>query len=247
MAKRILRPMGYRDILDETFDLYKRNFFLFAGIACITQTTLGVLRYFIITPTVRNSPHVWDNYDWFALINLPLLEILVATVTWAASGCYTREKPTIYDSYKAVFSKIVPLLLTSVLALIMTIIGTMLFCIPGIAMLVLSVFITPVILFEGKAYFAAISRGFQLFRYGWVRIVVLGVLTMVIGLTAWYFIRIPFHFLDPVTRAHPFRFINYNYGIISMIGEIVSGTLIQPISIASTLLYYDFRVRKEGF
>jgi hypothetical protein len=47
MAQRILRPLSYGDLFDEVFDLYKKHFVLFVGIAGVVVIPLYALTYAI--------------------------------------------------------------------------------------------------------------------------------------------------------------------------------------------------------
>src|SRR5215213_11296531 len=42
-APRVLRPLGYGEIFNEAFDLYKSNFLLFAGIGAVVFIPLAFL------------------------------------------------------------------------------------------------------------------------------------------------------------------------------------------------------------
>ena len=45
---RELKPMGYGGILDQTFELYRQNFVLFAGIVALVQIPLALMQTVLV-------------------------------------------------------------------------------------------------------------------------------------------------------------------------------------------------------
>ena len=106
--------------------------------------------------------------------------------------------------------------------------------------------IAPTIAIEGRRGFGALSRGFRMARGSEWRIlghIIIYMLTMV-GLTIA--ILIPFGIVAALAGGETPG--SRESEIISAIGAIVAGVLAAPLlPIAATLLYFDIRLKKEGY
>lgn len=243
MAQRILRPLSYGDLFDELFDLYKRNFLLLAGIAGIVYIPAYALSYAIGGVA---GPIV-------AVFAVALMQyIVLAATTWAVSRAYLGESATIADSYKAIGRKLLPFIGTMIATGLLIGVGFMLCVVPGIIFSFWYAFISEVYVIEGRTSSDARARSKQLAigEYGRIFLIALlcGILVQIV--TALF--TAPLAFLGPFmissnSAANP-SMAGGMYGLIYGVVTGLAMTLAGPIQvIAFVLLYYDIRVRKEGF
>jgi Membrane domain of glycerophosphoryl diester phosphodiesterase len=257
-----LRPMGVGDLLDEVFGLYRRNFRLFVGIVAvltIPQTIVSLIFALHSTAAVfvKHGP---NNYSFhgdaffqslaFAVPSL-VISILFAQLITAALARAISEKYLGHDvSVKQAYASIgMATLITLVLALlrlgITLIVGFFFLIIPFFYFLVRYAFITPVIVLEGTGVRKAFSRSAELVRGSWWR--VFGILLLLVLIVAVIGFVLLFVLGAVLSRI---LVLNHSTGgiIWTQIISAIVGIFIQPIELATVvLLYYDLRIRKEGF
>ena len=247
-----LNPRNIGDILGDTFRIYGRNFWKLLAIATIVLGVLGVIGI-IAGIGLLSLVMTWGG--WEALtgsIIAGLIILVVANILGgilmggalihAVSEQYLRQTISIGQAYGfawrrlgamigagvLVFLAIGGIILVSVLVVTFSPIGWILVVVGSCASIYLMIrwiFIFPAALLEGLGPIAALSRSYGLVKNNWWR--VLGI-TLVVGL---------------ISGA-----ISAILGIIPVVGAIIGSILITPIyAIATTLLYYDLRVRKEEY
>lgn len=243
MARHVLKPLGYIEILDRTIDIYRRNFLLLFGIAgsvLIPFTTLYNYYATHFTINVRTG----NTHGAISLPNLIVMYlisyIVTAAVMWAASGLYLGNKPTIPGSYMVILKRIIPFILTMLISMLLIAVGSILFFIPGIIMFIITSFAMQALILENRQYIDAIRRSRELIRDEWTKVLVLWILISLIIFAFNLPSRMIYgHMETPIA------------GSLLLVKGLVSGivqALLLPIqTIALVLLYYDIRIRKEGF
>jgi hypothetical protein len=262
MAQRILRPLGYGELLDELFDLYKKHFVLFIGIFGIVQIPMNMLSTFAMMPWMRSMQAMSTGrppadpsavfgpmlhmFIWMAplsLIGMVVGVVAVGATTWAVSSCYLGARPTILQSYKAIMPRVLQLLGTSILVYITTALGLVVCCVGVIPAGILTSLATESVILEGKSPVDALKRSYQLTAPNWVRVFVIGLLGIILILVLQSAISMPIQFIGTASqKSAPSLYL-----VSSLLSGLV-GILTTPIwVIAYVLLYYDIRVRNEGF
>ncbi len=264
---RALRPRSVGEILDETIRLFRENFRTFIGIVAIVQVPLFILQmvqFAIVGPAFQSfSPvarggEIQPGSLVFLQVSsfvLGLLTLLAFTISQAAlasaiSERYLGRQATVGGAYRvalACFWRVVRtnILVTIILVLLaITIIG-----IPfAIIRIIRWALVVPAVVFEGVGARQARSRSASLVKGSWWR--VLGVL--IVASIAQYLVSVI-----------PASAIGYGLGslgrlissgsplwiiTISAVVGAAFGILAAPlVPTVSTLLYYDLRIRKEGY
>jgi len=236
---RILRPLNYGDLLDETFDLYKKNFLLFTGITALLLLPITLAIY----ATGGEYASVLAS-----VALLPVTFFTMAATTWAVSQRYLGSKATILTSYKAVLSRLLGLIVTLLIAYLLVIAGFFLLIIPGIIFSFWIVFASQVVILEAKAGRQAIGRSRRLAAGQWGRIFILGLLTGLLVFIGQMILTAPVEALGFVMTGSPSSAASGVLGLLYGLASGLASAVISPIQIvAFVLLYYDIRVRKEGF
>lgn len=262
MTQRVLRPLTFGDLFDEAIDLYRNNFMLLVGIAGMAYIPLAALMVLIVwlfapvPNSLLGTSSLLDPFASPALLSRFLgllavfivvggtLQILsVAATTWAVSSCYLGSRPTILASYKAVLSRIIPLVFAALLTFLMVGVGFMLFILPGIVALVLTVFVSQVLVLENKGVVASIKRSFVLAKSNPGRILLVFVISLLLMWLISFLISIPLQVLTlGVAQETGLEMV------VSAIARSIANVIAMPIiTVAIVLLYYDVRVRHEGF
>ena len=255
-----LAPLTVGDLIDETFRLYRRNFALFAGIVAVIavpQTLLNmVITAAIPNPVVTTGPSGGATVDAGYLVQaltlvgirviiaLVVSQLIIAALSRAISERYLGRTLTVGEAYAQVgWRTFVTLVLALLLQGLIVLTGLVLLVIPGIFLAIRLAFISQVIVLERTGVFVALSRSWQLVRGSWWR--VLGILLLV-GILVGV--------LSGLVSALVGAALGLALGsgtVLNVASQAVGGIIgifIQPVQLgASVLLYYDLRVRKEGF
>lgn len=251
MPQRILRPMDYGAMLDEMFDIYKKNFLLLSGIVGIIYLPMSVIFYSLYMQVF--SQLMMDRVPDIAsiiilavimLLYVPLGYLVVAAITLAISNLYLGKKMTIMESYKAILSRLLPFSLTMILVSLLYGLGFVLCIVPGILLFFVLAFVSQVFIIEGKEYFDCMRRSYELARGEWLKIFVVGIITFVVVMVISAALTSPLQ-IATVFMKNPF---SGPMSIAQGFAQGISQTISLPVqTIAFVLLYYDIRIRKEGF
>jgi hypothetical protein len=125
--------------------------------------------------------------------------------------------------------------------------GLMMCVVPGIFFYLLFFFVPPVFMLEGKSITDTLTRSKSLSDGELGRIFVLALVTLAINYAITAAITAPASIMAGVNL---FQGVEPGglWGILYGVSEGLAKTLVAPIPVISAvLLYYDIRVRKEGF
>lgn len=236
MTGRILKPLSLVGVLDEMFDLYKGNLLLFLGIAALIELPANLAAYAF-----------GGEYASIIvlLVTFPITYITLAAATWAVSQIYLGSKVTILGAYKSIIKRAYPFIATMFGTGVIIGCGFMLCGIPGIIFSVWYAFVSEVFIIEGLGWGNARTRSRQLAAGEWKRILLLsalaGILSMALQVGVVALIVLIPGMDGAETAGGP-------SGALYGLGTGIAEALTSPIGvIAFVLLYYDIRVRKEGF
>lgn len=158
MADVTLRPMTLGQVLDTTFSLYKRNFWLFAG---ITSLPFLLVLIFQIVVAAAGSPfaatgrsttispdliaRVAAGASIGAILYLVILGYTQAATIFAVSDLYLARSATVRGSFGKVGAKILRIMLIFFIGIIGAIVGILVF---GLALgIIAAIFKSPLLIF----------------------------------------------------------------------------------------------------
>lgn len=98
--KRRFRPMGALDILDETIDLYKRNFVLLVGAAAVLYVPISIINNIFQDPI-----HQKAQINWLSIFLILIEALVTGALTFGISERYLGKSVSIADCYKRVCRK----------------------------------------------------------------------------------------------------------------------------------------------
>lgn len=158
MADVTLRPMTLGQVLDTTFSLYKRNFWLFAGITALPF--LLVLLFQIVVAAAGNpleragqstavSANLIGRVVAGAAIGVILYLVILgytqAATIFAVSDLYLARSATVRGSFGQVGAKILRIMLIFLIGIIAAVVGILAF---GLAVgVIVAIFRTPLLVF----------------------------------------------------------------------------------------------------
>jgi hypothetical protein len=252
--------------LDRTFSLYRRNFLLFIGISAIPHLLVLALQLtqlaftstrFPVAPTTDFQAAVPD-FSAGGLLTMAafgILGIIVGVVAYlfsqggtvfAVSELYLGRTTTIGQSMKRVRGELGSLFGVVVLNGLVTGVSFLLLIIPGIYMACRLCVCIPAALLENLGPRESLERSFSLTKDNAGRAFLILLLYAVILYAALILLNVPFVFAIQAS-AHDPRMVQA-WTALMQVGNFFSTVLITPVlTIASSIFYFDLRIRKEAF
>ena len=267
-----LRPREVGAILDTAVALYRRNFFTYVGIVALMQVPISLATTLAAAwlldpatlsrqpqaPAYSSSPDALQSYNqaavvWISdllsrsliilgirVIGAVLTTVATGALAWCIAEGYLGRRPTIRAAYRAVRSRIGSLT-GSILVLSL---AFLLFFLPPLFLWIYVSwsFVSQVIVLEGRTLSAALARSWELVRGSWWR--VFGVLTLL-----WLISLVLGAPVSLVSGALAFTGLPWALQTIAaQFSTLLVAVLYVPVQLAAmTLLYFDLRVRQEGF
>ncbi|OGC77414.1 MAG: hypothetical protein A2Z27_02030 [candidate division Zixibacteria bacterium RBG_16_50_21] len=233
-----LVPKKFEDIIGEAFSIYRKHF-----LKLITIIALPLLLYYLIE-SILNVGH-WYNCgaeetdllssllkSFLAMTSSMLLfPIEIGGMIRAVAGHYLEAQVDIVDAYDFAFKKYFPLLGTELLAFLAVLfLSVTIICIPlAIYFIVAWLFNSPAVALQGTSPAQALKTSSNLVKGNWWRAVGILFLSFLILLVIGL-LFLPLLFLAP-------------YLVLPVVSIILG-----PVGfIVVLLLYFDLRVRKEGY
>ena len=265
-----LKPLSMGQLLDRAIRLYRNNFLLFIGIVTLTQIPASAFTVLLVV--VTSNPTFFEAFSGELLalmvglvgfvagiVSALITQIGTAALTRAIADIYLGKTIGILEAYRKIGNSWLSLIWALILSGLMMMALFIFFFIPCIgwaaalpgfglivffAMAVIPL-IAPIIVLEGKGAGSAISRAWNLARqrfwwvFGFVIILAIFAQLIVTGPVA-------------LTQIALFSVLNTtNQTLIAVLQQLVAFLLriiYLPIQLTCiTLLYFDMRVRLEGF
>ena len=255
-----LRPRFVWDIVDDAFDLYRERFALFCGISACVELPVDVLTiiYTVVSLNNLRGANGRDPMEAFGflgpllLVNLPLkmaAGVLQRAATSVAVEAHLTGQPiSIGQAYRRILPRFGPLVGAMFLTGFFVLLGS---CAMGIGVfvpLVALAFVGQAIVLENRGAWNAVRRSSQLAFSNAAK--VLGLIILVLLLT-WLLTSGLQGIVEAVFSLLPSRGGNTAQAVqrtvLSQSLSSIGTLLLEPLgTLATTLLYYDLRVRREG-
>jgi len=250
-------PLTFSELLDRTFSIYRSRFLLLVAIAgipyAIFGAAVGVLAALAWAVSARTGVGTSPSMAAAVLlVMVPLVIVFIVGAILSAVGTTAAvwdlqlgRQPTIRTSYLTAWRRIGAVIVAGILVGLACAAGLILLIIPGIIVWLGLSLTSPIIVAEDPGGVASLSRSWELTSgYRW-KILGAAMISGIIAAIIVYAIQIPTFVISAFVfkNADPVWFT-----VISTIGSILGNVLGAPIlAIALCLIYYDARVRKEGF
>jgi hypothetical protein len=250
-----LRPLSIGEVLDAGFSLFRHRFGKLVVAVLVPFVPLAILGTLIVASTDDRAFDVnaTETNDSGAAIagNLVGLVIQGAALALAVAACfkiisaaYLGEQTTVGESLRYGAGRILALIVAYIVLGIVLTISAFLLLIPAIYFGVKFALTFPAIVFERKGPFSAIGRSWQLTRENWWRtfgtLFVVALLMFVISIALSLALGAAIGAADMDSEV-VFAILTtlVNIGVIAVTYPLGAAIL--------TVIYYDLRVRHEGF
>jgi uncharacterized membrane protein len=254
-------PLTLGEILDRMFTIYRKNFLLLFGISGIPYAGLTVVVGFFVALfalTNRSAPDVARIGIAPAagvIVLLIIVMVFVFLVAIMLSGVGTvaavwdiqvGRKPSIRQSYRVAWKHLLSAIVAAILSALAIGAGFVLLIVPGIIIALAFSLMYPVIIAEDAGGPDALGRSWDLTKgYRW-KIFVAALVYFAVSMAITYGIQFPVLMTSALVFSQGSAPIWFT--IIAALTSVLGSVLPAPLfAIASCLIYYDARVRKEGF
>jgi hypothetical protein len=258
-----LRPLGVGEILDVAIKAYSANARTLITIGAVVGIPFELLSGLIQLSTVSSADQISGVFSFQAgattidytrarvagavvtgLIGGIVTLVVTAATVKAVSDAYLGSVPNVRDSLRFAGRRIGSLFWLYLLLAIGLTLGFVALVLPAVWLYVAWSLATPVLLVEGLGGTAALRRSFRLVRGRWWRVALtLVVARVLVGIVSGVVLAI----LLVVPHT-----IDSSSILLALIGSTIAGSVtvavVQPVQSAIiTILYFDLRVRKDGF
>jgi uncharacterized membrane protein len=254
-----LRPMNLSELLDRTFSLYRKHFLLFIGIAVLPNLALllfrlGILRLGSSPGTPIEAP-LGAAAGKMILLNLLIvpaylitISIVQAATIVAISDVHLGRTSGIGVAYAGIRDSLLDIILAMIIIGIGVTLGIILCIVPGILMGLAWSTAIPTIVIEKQGPLDAMQRSSQLTKGNRGSIFLIMLLVTLISYVIATIIEAPIILATGFSKLFNPKGITPETQVFLQIANFLASTLVAPVStIATSLVYYNQRVRKEGF
>lgn len=233
MTELGLRPRSASELVDAAFQVFRRD-----PVTFIVANAVFYVPWLLVR-LVLDAPLLNGELDWGRLLTSAVFSLVVyagasAVTMRLASDVYLGRPSDLAGAFRAIAPQIPRVIVASLIVFVFLVVGLMLFIFPALYPLARFFAVRQSIVFENAGVGHALSRSSSLSAGGKGHVLSTLLLAGLIVLA-----------------------ISFGAGLVSgMIGvrvlqfAIATGisVLVYPfLGIAQTLLYYDVRIRKEGF
>jgi hypothetical protein len=258
-----MRPLNLGETLDASIKIVRARWKTLAMVMVVIALPLEIANVVIISSTTdvyqagttfsttnTTKTTYSDEGAYFAgqvaILALTFLSYLLGTVACyrAVSATYLNRETSARESLSYAASRLGATLWLTIVFVAGILAGFVAFIVPGIYLSIAWAVAYPVMLVEGAGGFAALRRSYQLTRGRWWatlgRLVVAYILVSVISTVASALFIVPAGLLVDDTSTGAL--------ILEHAASFVVSLLTTPfVAAVTTLVYFDLRVRKEGF
>lgn len=245
----ILRPLSLSELLDRTFFLYRKHFVLFVGIVALPE--MLVLAIQLIGASFRLHGSLLGSISIAlvaTVVNILALTAAHAATVIAVSDVHMDRPTSIGSAFSAVKSRLLPIMGILFCVDLGIGIGCLLLLVPGIYLALTWALAVPVTVLEGTGLNGTTNRSSLLTKGDKGRIFVVAFLVLILVWLVMLIVNVPLFMLAVLAHSGNPSALAAWMTVFTSVGTFISTSLVGPLmTIALTLLYFDNRVRKEGF
>jgi hypothetical protein len=251
-----LRPLGIGEILDAGIKVYRNKFATMLKAVAVVIVPVQVLNVLITlslpdTSTTAGTTTTTSDNEWAGLAALLLIFVIsVVSGALAEAACLKAVSDTYLgtetgwrESLRFGFRRLGSLLWLTLIHGVIVLLGFVACIVPGVWLYVAWSVAVPALLIEGTRGFEALRRSFNLVRRRWwptAGILLLANLLATAVTAGFGLLALPLLFAG---RDNEFVFDLAN----GVFGAVASVLTIPFVAAVVAVIYFDLRVRKEGF
>lgn len=234
------RSLG--DLLNETFLVYGRHLRRIIGLGAVLHAPVSFAGLILGNGAAA--------FFVEGALRFPASIFVYGAIVFAVGQQYVTGDIGIEKCYSRVWWRVVSLAMLTLILSVSVILGVGLFflLVPLVLLMVYLVYwsvAVPTVMLEGSSPIEALRRSFRLVRHQWWRVFGISVVVGLVSLGLALVMSLPFQVISWIAAPEAATTLS---GAVEFLGELAVVLVVPPVgAIAGTLLYYDLRVRKEGF
>jgi hypothetical protein len=229
------RPRSNSEILDASFEIYRRYFVVFIAINIFASLPVAAATYIGQNAVLLQQPGGFVTSFMVRFIGAFITPFTDGAITCAASAAYLGSSVDLEASVRAAFRRPARLFFAMFAKWILLVFGLILLIVPGLIVFKRYFALPMTVLFEDNNVGDAISRSRKLSNGNGSRIFIL------IG-SVFVFTMLMTMFLTQAVAS-----LSHGVAITAVVTLLIATTISPFSTIVSTLLYYDIRIRREGY
>jgi hypothetical protein len=244
-----IRLMNTSELLDRIFFYYRKYFLLFVGITAIPLLAPLLVQLGFIGLQSSSSQKTTIIIGLLSfIVQLAAYSIAQGATICAISDIHLGHVASIHTAFTGIRGSLVKIGLTLIFSILLLVIGFILLIIPAFFLMIALSLAIPAVIIENITASEAIRRSFSLTQGRRFRIFVICLLVGGIAYIISFVINSPVLVMIGILGFKNAGSIPIGLNILSAFTSFISSCLAMPIStIAISIIYYDQRVRKEGF
>lgn len=226
MQTPAFRTRSPSELLDAAFQVIRARYGQLALLALIITSPAIVLRAMVVSDLGQSWATILDGF---------LTNFVVAAAVVVVSEAYLGREVTGGQVLKRVGSRFGSIWGAAIMRGLIIVFGFLLLVIPGIIALIVTFAMPIAVMVEGASASESFDRSRELAKQNWGRVAV------TLGLA------VALQFIAIIGASFTLGTIMGDTLLTQLLVQVL-GTLIAPFpAVVGTLLYYDLRIRKEGF
>ncbi len=234
------RTLG--ELLNETFLVYGRNLRRIIGLGAVLHAPVSVAGLILGNGAAA--------FVVEGALRFPASIFVYGAIVFAVGQQYVTGDIGVEKCYSRVWWRVVSLAMLTLILSVSIILGVGLFflLVPVVLLTVYLVYwsvAVPTVMVEGSSPIEALRRSFRLVRHQWWRVFGISLVVGLVSLGLALVISLPFQVVSWIAAPEAATTLS---SAVEFLGELSVVLAVPPVAaVAGTLLYYDLRVRKEGF
>ena len=234
MPTTALHPRSITEIIDAAFRLLRQHYAQFAVISVVAMLPLIIMRLFVPPlPTLSNI----SLYFALMAVSFVCTNVAEGATVIAVSDSYLNGRVDVGGALAGTLSRIPAIFGVVVMRALLIVLGCIALIIPGIYIGLRTFAAMPALLLERKSPDAAVGRSWALAGGSVWKVFV----ALLLAYLIWFALLVVVQLLGTTLIG------GRNPQVLAMLMGILSAFIYPIISVVVTLLYYDLRIRREGF
>ena len=255
MAQPGLRPLGVFETIDASFTIYRSRFRDLVIVAVIVLVPVQIASYvlnLIVLDAADSLTAASDPSEVFGLLGLSLIVLgisflgtllITGSVAKTVGDAYLNVVTDWRESMSTAWSSLGRLIGNSILTALGIGLGILLCLIPGIYLFALWATAPVAVVLERRGPAEALGRARDLVRGRWWPVfgalIIAYLIQIILSWVVGTILGVILVFAEPG---------NATFLGVSSIFDLIIGVILQPfLAVVITVIYFDLRVRKEGF
>jgi hypothetical protein len=243
--------MRIGELVDAAIKLYRQHWKSVITIAAVIIVPVAAVQTILLSrlpnlepgevPTPDQMGTLFSALSVVILVQALTTPLLTGGLSWLAAKFYLGENPSVQEAFAVAVSNFFSLLWVGILTFLAALVGFIFLIIPGIIIALRLTFSATALVVEGVKGTKALGRSWRLSKGSMGKIFLTLVVSFILVFLFQAIIGVPIAIIADVVGGE----LGF---VLTFAGDALASTIITPFAmIVIVLLYFDTRIRKEGF